>query len=152
MTDLISEAHALIRRAVAGNEEAAKTLIRRLMPVIRARVRRWLGQQRAPLEEEDLVQEVWLRLIEGGGRRLLAYDPSRGTTLEGYAGMIAEREIGKLAQKARAKKRRGALVQVEADHAEIPADHPTPETEIEARELAARLGRHLDSQLPAKGQ
>jgi RNA polymerase sigma factor (sigma-70 family) len=150
-----SEPHALIRRALAGDEDAATLLIRRLMPVIRARVRRWLGrdgERLAPHDGEDLVQEIWLRLIDDGGRRLLAYDPNRGATLEGYAGMIAEREISKLSQKVRAKKRGGVLVPVQPEHAEVPGDLPTPEDEAAANDLAARLGNHLDSQLSARGQ
>lgn len=150
-----SDEHALIRRAMAGQGSAVAVLVRRLMPVIRARVRRSLmrqGKRLGPHDGDDLVQEIWLRLIDDSGRRLLAYDPSRGATLEGYTGLIAEREIGNLRQKAGAKRRGGNLVAVTSDDAKIPSAGASPEQQVEAQDLAARLGEYLEGELPARGR
>lgn len=150
-----SEEHALIRRAIAGQEAAVAVLVRRLMPVIRARVRRSLarqGRQVGPHDGDDLVQEIWLRLIDDGGRRLLAYDPSRGATLEGYTGLITEREISNLRQKAGAKRRGGDLVAVPNQAVRLASDGASPEEQVAAHDLAARLGEYLEGELPARGR
>lgn len=147
--------HVLVRRAVAGDEDAEDELIERLMPIVRARVRRFLarsGRKLGPDQGDDLVQDIWLRLIEDGGRRLLAYDPSRAVSLESFAGMITEREIGNLRQKAGARKRGSHLMALAPLDEGAPSGEASPEAEAEARELAARLGEHLGRELPVRGQ
>jgi RNA polymerase sigma factor (sigma-70 family) len=151
---MAGEDHALIRRAIAGEDQAVDLLILRLMPVIRARVRRALaksGMRLGPSDGDDLVQEMWLRLIDDGGRRLLEYDAERGASLEGYVGMISERELGNLSRAVATKKRGGHLVAVEAQE-DLVADVPNPAETAEAENLAARLGEHLDRALPPRGR
>ena len=148
-----SDDHALVRRAIAGVASAVEILIRRLMPVVRARVRRALGRGGArlgPAEGDDLVQEIWLKLIDRSGAQLLEYDPARGASLEGYVGMIAEREAGNFLRRSSAQKRGGHLVTVEPG-AELPSSAPSPEESASASDLAARLGEHLEKELPARG-
>jgi RNA polymerase sigma factor (sigma-70 family) len=148
---------ALVKRAAGGNTAAMKILVRRLMPVIQAHARRGLmrswGRKLGPHEGQDFVQEIWLALIKDGGRQLLAYDPERGASLEGYVGMIAEREIGNRLQHERAEKRGGRLKAVgEEEAAEVPAELPDPTDRLTARELASRLGAHVSTTLPERGQ
>ena len=76
----------LVRRALAGQQDAVATLVARLMPVIRARVRRALatgGRQLRAMDGDDLTQEVWLLLIAHSGRQLLVWAPERGMTATG---------------------------------------------------------------------
>ena len=151
---LPSDDRQLVSRAMAGRSADADELIRRLMPVIHARIRRW--QRRAgrssAFDTEDLVQEIWLKLIDAGGRRLLAYDPSLGASLEGYVGLLTERELGKIVRASNAQKRRAALESFSFKERELAADDPTPEAEAAARDLAARLSDHLELHLPARGK
>ncbi len=145
---------SLIRSALAGRSGATRTLIRRLMPVIRAQA--WAARRRRGLPFEgidDDVQEVWLELFEAGGRRLLAYDPQRGATLEGYVGILAERALGGLRRKAAALKRGGDLKPVDAAVLDrLPAEHANPEQTVAARVSGEGLLNHLDAQLPERGR
>lgn len=143
----------LIERACRREPEATRTLIRRLLPVIHARVRRAQVHSRelAQRDERDLVQDVWLALFAQDGRQLRQWDPDRGATLEGYVGMVVERELSNGARSARAQKRQGRLVPLElAQHASERG--PTPETRALTRDTALRLADHLEENLPAKGQ
>lgn len=149
------EAATLVPRALAGDSEAVETLVDRLMPVVRARVRRALakrGRSLGPNDGDDLVQEIWLVLIAHEGRQLLAFDPERGMTLEGYVGLVAEREVGNLIDRERAKKRGGHLRAVELDEAESAAMAASPEEGAIAANLAAKLGEHIQNAMPARGQ
>jgi len=148
------EDHRLVRRALEGEAEAAAALIRRLMPVIRSRTRVMLsrdGRKLGASEGDDLVQEVWLKLVEDDGRRLRAFDAERGASLEGYVGLLAQSEIRQLLRMRAAKKRGGHLVAIEAAE-ELRADIASPEEATLAGQLARRLGEHLDTELPARGR
>lgn len=144
---------ALVTRALEGERAAAEALVRRLMPVVQARVRR--ARRRAGAvggrDAEDLCQEVWAALLAEGGRRLLAFDPAKGATLEGFVGVLAEREVVSLARHGAAKKRGGHLFAVEVDDG-VATEAPSPEQVVESKDLAARLGAHLDEALPERGQ
>lgn len=140
----------LIERAIAGDPAAVEILVKRLMQVIQARVRRQcLRARRGAEDTEDLVQEIWLKLLAEGGSRLLAFDPARNTSLEGYVGVIAEHEASNLLRLRTAKKRGGHLVAIQGE--DLPAQSAGPEENVEAGELAARLGEHLEQELPARG-
>lgn len=146
----------LVRRALAGQQDAVATLVARLMPVIRARVRRALasgGRQLRAMDGDDLTQEVWLLLIAHGGRQLLAWEPERGMTLEGYVGMVTEREIHNQRGRAAAKKRGGHLLAADPEAvAHLASPQASPEAQVTTVDLAARLGAYLEQELPARGQ
>lgn len=140
----------LIERALAGEPEAVEVLVKRLMQVIHARVRRQCLRARQGTEDlDDLVQEIWLKLLADGGARLSAFDPARSASLEGYVGVIAEHEASNLLRLRTAKKRGGHLTAIQGD--DLPAQSPGPEESVEAGELAARLGEHLEQALPPRG-
>ncbi len=91
----------LVTRALAGEATAMRALIDRLLPVIQTRVglalMRRRGQARGRdlrAEVEDLSQEVFLALLEREGRVLRGWQPERGLSLNGFVGLVAEREAG----------------------------------------------------------
>lgn len=143
----------LIERAFGGEPQARSLLVDRLMPVIQARVRRRIGGLRPAVDVEDAVQEIWLRLVDHRGAMLRKYDPTRGASFEGYVGMVAERELGNYLEKARSQKRGGHLTAVESAEVEArPVSSPNPEEQAASREQLGRLARHLEAELPPKGQ
>lgn len=142
---------ALIAAASRRERAALRTLTQRLLPVVRARVRR-LQSKRADLralDTADLVQQVFVVLLDDDARQLRQWDPARGATLEGYVGMVSEREVGNLGQRAQNRDRHESTTDVQAD---APLEQPSPETQIIARQAANKLGEYLDGQLPPKGQ
>src|SRR5688500_15721273 len=86
-----SDDRDLVARALTGDEAAERSLVKRVAPAIRARVLCVTRGRPGPggTEVEDLIHEVWCRLLENNGRRLRAWDPARGKTLEGYVSLIA---------------------------------------------------------------
>lgn len=146
----------LLRRALTGHKASQRMLIRRLMPVICAHVRRALarraGRMSAAEDGHDVVQEIWLVLMRDDGAQLRSFDP-RKASLEWYVGLIADREVGNRLQKARALKRGGDQRPVDLDDARhVAAAGPTPEEASMQRDLAGRLSTHLLDALPPKGQ
>lgn len=126
------------------------------MPVVRARVSRCCLGRRS--EVDDLAQEVWLALLADGGGKLRAYDPDRGATLEGFVGVVAEREARQRLRMGMAKKRGGGAAHVSVTPGETAttpalADHrPNPEEQLTSQDLAERLGAYLEAKLPLRGQ
>lgn len=140
-----------VTRFIRGDRSAARSMLRRLTPVIQARVRSTLRRRSSSLSPDDVVQEVWLSLMQDDKRLLRRYDPSRGSSLEGYVGGIADRVAGDAVRRSRAGKRdvartvSGLPIQVE-DRA-APIDRPVLD-----RDLIERLFAHLEESLPRKGR
>lgn len=88
----------LIRRAVVKRDQGSiRTLAQTLMPIVHTRVGYVLLRRAASAhgrnhrqEVEDMVQEVFEMLLADDGRRLLAWDPERGSAAT-FFGLIAER-------------------------------------------------------------
>ncbi len=85
-----------IAGALAGEEDALNRLVEHLTPVIQSRVASVLlrgSTARGGLrpQVEDLVQEVFIALFDKGGATLRNWDPARGTSLEGFVAVVAER-------------------------------------------------------------
>lgn len=146
----------LVEEALASGGAAWVQLVRRLLPILHARTRRWLwrfGAASGSTEVEDVAQQVWLKLLEADGRALRAYDPDRGMSLEGYVGLFAEREAGNLVAMSRAQKRGGGRVELLQDSARHQGDAtPNPEHHASERDTLRALLSHLDGELPPKGQ
>ncbi len=87
-------------------------------------------------------------------RVLGAYDPTRGASLEGYVGMIAERELGNIRQKELdAQKRKTNTLAIAVDRIdEVARSTDSPEENLEGRRLSEQLGVYLEAQLPPKGR
>jgi RNA polymerase sigma-70 factor (ECF subfamily) len=145
---------ALLAQVVRGQPAAVRVVARRLLPVIQARVRRAL-RRLTPAhlgDADDVVQKIWLVLLKDGGRQLLAYDPTRGVSLEAYVGMISEREVRNHIQHEAASSRRPPAGHASLDEAgEVAASRPDPEAEVVSADLAARLDAHLALALGPKG-
>lgn len=87
----------LIKETLAGDRAAARVLVAELYPVVKARVAGVLWRMRRSAdrnvqqEVEDMTQDVFRALFEGGARMLRAWDPARGLALPGFVGMLGER-------------------------------------------------------------
>lgn len=140
----------LLRAAIDGDRAAIECLVGRVSPIIQARVARLLlgrGAARARdlrTQVEDLTQEVLLSLFDHGSRALLAWDPSRGLSLENWVGLIAQRQVISLL-------RVGATNPFTEDATEDEAlvelvaagDDPGVEQRLAAREAATLVLDHL---------
>lgn len=139
-----------LREALSARGPARGELVRRLLPVVRARVRRRVGPG---VEIDDFVQEVWLSLFDKGGKRLLAYEPSRGASLEGYVGHLAERQVLQILRARSALKRGGHLraVELSGEGEGSPATR-SPAEQVDTADLVDKLGQHLGQSLPERGR
>jgi RNA polymerase sigma factor (sigma-70 family) len=152
------EALDLIRQARSGQTAAVRILVERLMPVVQARVQRRVmrmpGSKIGHYDRDDLVQEIWLALVKDELRVLSAYDPARGATLEGYVGMIAEREIGNIRQRElEAEKRKTNQLSVVVEQIDqVARSFDSPEANLEGRRMSEQLGVYLEQNLPPKGR
>lgn len=145
----------LVHRALRGHGGAVRQLVERLMPVIRAQIGYTLARQpgrRTQGDRDDYAQEVWVALWADDGRRLKAYDRTRGASFEGYVGLIAERELLGLLRKESAQKRGGDLRQVNPELLGNAVDGgASPERAAMARDEAQALLSHLKTRLPERG-
>lgn len=85
----------LIEQALSGDREAAKVLVKGMVPVIQVRVARVLAKHHvrswgdARQDLLELTQDVLLKLFEDAGKDLRTWDPAVGP-LASYVGAIAE--------------------------------------------------------------
>ena len=152
-TERADDTAALIDRALGGDADSAARLVERLLPVIAARARRarYRFASLRAVEERDLVNDVWLILLAQDGQKLRAWRPEGGATLEGFVGMIAEREMWSLNEKQTTKKRGLRALNLD-DVAEVPQSAPNPEVAAVNKDTVARLQKHLEANLSKKGQ
>lgn len=147
---------ALIEKALAGRGGALRTLTRRVLPVVRARVSAYLRRRGGSLgtqDTDDLMQEIWLTLFERDGHLLRGYDATRGKSLEGYIGMVCRRELWRRNRTLQAERRGGGVEHAPLDAAHGKADHvPDPEAVTMSRDLMAGLNTYLNTQLPERGR
>lgn len=142
---------ALVARALDRGGRLLRGLVERLMPVVRARVRRRLGGW-SPAVREDAVQEVWLALLADDGKALRTFDPDQGRTLEGFVGMVAERQIIDWVRRQQAARRGGGATFTDDRALERRAAiEPDPEHAVLTADLIAAFGRHLEATLPEIG-
>lgn len=103
----MTDAEELVARVLSGERAAVKTLVDRMAPVIWARAMRVVqrGTHRTSEQvrqlSEDLVQEVFAALFQDEGRALRAWAPSRGLSLEGYVGLLAEHQAASILRSGR---------------------------------------------------
>jgi RNA polymerase sigma-70 factor (ECF subfamily) len=147
----------LLEKALGGDRSAQSTLVRRLRPVIASRVRRVLRRTRSTrIDEghvEDVMQQVWVTLFKDDGRQLRGFDPNKGKSLEGWIGMVSEREAGNARDKAQALKRGAGKVEASDVLPDRARDGtPSPETAAVARDQLNRLLGHLDELLNPRGR
>ncbi|MEM1023564.1 MAG: sigma-70 family RNA polymerase sigma factor [Myxococcota bacterium] len=98
---------AVVASALAGERDAMEQLIALVAPYIQIRAARYLASRTTGFgsglraEQDDLVQEVFLRLLVNDGRALRAWRPERGLDLGSFVGLIAQREILNVMRSAR---------------------------------------------------
>lgn len=145
---------ALIEAALGRDRAAALALTERIGPFIRARVlRATRGRPLAGHAPEDVMQEVWCRLLADDGRRLRRYDPARGKTLGGFVNMIAAQVMSNLIEEAGAHKRRPEGGFTDLDHApESTSAAPRPDQLTGDRAALRSMWQHLEATLPPAGR
>jgi DNA-directed RNA polymerase specialized sigma24 family protein len=94
----------LVRRALAGDVRALRSLVDTLTPVVQARVARALlrgsarrGQGRDLRQHvEDFTQEVFVSLFDDDARALRSWDHARGLSLVNFVGLMAEHQVASI--------------------------------------------------------
>jgi RNA polymerase sigma-70 factor (ECF subfamily) len=145
-----------VSREWPGQQHDERLLIDALTKVIKSRVLRavrrrhvYRSQRRAIAQElEELTQEVLLVMFADDARALRAWDPARGLTFPGFAGLIAEREIADILQSNR---RRPWSELSTVDIATLSGDEPACAIDLEAavaaRQHLQQLGQRLQTEL-----
>lgn len=97
-----------IRRAVEGDEEAMRILVSVLRPVVQAEVAWTLHRYRpadrrydVAQEVADLVQEVFISLLEKDGHALRAWDPARGRNLTSFVKLLTRHQVASILRSGR---------------------------------------------------
>jgi DNA-directed RNA polymerase specialized sigma24 family protein len=92
---------ALVRRCLAGDEDAWTDLYRRYHASLLRHVERllWPGPDRADRAEEVLAR-LWYALVRGRGAPLHRFDPARGP-LGGLLAAVARQQLYRLCRSAR---------------------------------------------------
>jgi RNA polymerase sigma-70 factor (ECF subfamily) len=149
-----STTHLLIDRALAGERKAFDALAQKLLPPMRATIRFLLGRRRGrlgPYDGDDLVQEIWLLLWRDDGRRLKAYDPSRGASLETYVSLVTRTAATNLLAREQAERRGKGKVHTDIADAHALSGTDDPEEHVLTADLRRRLWAHLQDALGPRG-
>jgi len=148
----------LLRRAVVERDPAAvRTSVRLLTPIVQAAVVRVLFRRRAGArgrdvrqEVDDLLQDVFAKLLDDGGRRLLDWAPERGSAAA-YFAVVARNEVSNILS----SRVRSPWTE-QPTEAESLEGHVTNggalERRLEARRELAELGRRLQEGLNERDQ
>jgi RNA polymerase sigma-70 factor (ECF subfamily) len=148
----------LVEEALLGRRDAVRALIDGLTPVIQARVARVLLRRRTgPLkgrsvqqEVGDLCQEVFVSLFESEGRALRAWRPDGGLSLEGFVGLVAERQVISILRSGRRSPWTDEPIDADAIDA-IAEQGVGPERETASREQLLRLLDRVRETLSPRG-
>jgi RNA polymerase sigma-70 factor (ECF subfamily) len=146
-----------VARAIRGDLEAVSELVEALAPIIRDRVVRTLlvrakarrGRD-VHQEAEDLTQEIWLALFTDRGRALRAWDPEKGLSLEGFVGLVAERQIASILRSGR----RSPWTEDPVAPEDLPVSldpGASPEVRVENREMCVAVLDRLKVRLTVMG-
>lgn len=149
-------ARSLVLRALKGDRAAVRHLIGALTPVVQARVSRALWAHRSQArgrdlrqETADLIQEVFVALFEKDGKALRAWDPDRGSNLQNFVGLIAERQVmSVLRSRRRNPWSEDPTEQQDMDIRPVAAD---AEERVASREQLSTLYARLRGQLTPRG-
>ncbi len=141
----------LIKQAQSGTK-AEKMLMRRLDVILRAPVRvhlrRWPGGKLAGLDADDLVHEIFVKLLERDRAVLRKWNVGRGS-LEQFVSLFARSRIKDLERK---ELRRLQLVPhpVALDKAPEPTDVATPDELVMVQQSALRLRKCIEKAITSK--
>jgi len=147
----------LIERALSGDAAAVRTLVDRLAPVVQKRVacaflRGGSGGGRGIRPEvEDATQEVLLSLFSEHGKALRSWSPERGLSLEGFVGLVAQRQVLSVLR-SRRRSPYTALPRAPEDLDEVrPSSRRSLHRVTEARDALSRLAEGLQRRLSPVG-
>ncbi len=139
--------------ALTGDEDHLNRLVEGLTPVIQSRVASLLlrssiaGGLRQLVE--DLVQEVFMALFDNRAATLRSWDPARGTTLESFVGMVAERRaISHLRSGRKNPWKEEPTLPEELD---VMVSGSASEKLVASRELLGEILRRLEAELSPLG-
>lgn len=143
---------------VLDDERALGDFVRRMTPVVQARVARKLLSFRdrsaagrdVRQEVEDLTQEVFLALFADDARVLKSWRPERGLSLANFVGLVAERLAVSILRSPRRSPWSGDPTLDETLDAFGTA--PSAEREAVSRDTLARLLDRLDEELSPLGR
>jgi RNA polymerase sigma-70 factor (ECF subfamily) len=145
-----------IKRSLAGEPLAVRELVDMLTPPIQGAAMRALlrrrhasGKRDVRQEVADLTQSVFLAPFKDGGRELLQWDPSRGSKLPQFVGLLAQREVASILR----SQRRNPWTEdpTDADDFERDDGASGPEVETESREMLERMAARFKEQLSDRG-
>jgi len=147
-----------LQKALAGDAAAVDALVRRLGPVIQARVARSLLRWRTGSaagrsvrqEVEDQVQEIFVVLFADGGKVLRGWQPERGLSLENFVGLVAERRTASLMASGRRSPWKESPT--ETQELDVPREGPGPERTTAARQELRLLLNRLRAELSPLGR
>jgi RNA polymerase sigma-70 factor (ECF subfamily) len=155
MAEKRREDQELLHRALAGNAGAMNGLVRRLTPVIQARVARGLVRSGRPnirrnLQEEiaDLTQDIYVHLFSNNGQILRSWRPDAGLSLENFVGMVAQRRAISLLRSSR--KNPWTEEPVEDLEDMLPL-RDGPEALVASRQILGRIVEELERELSPLG-
>lgn len=139
-------------RALAREPQACRTLVDRLTPPIQRQVNSALMRRRRGTRQDvrDLVQDIFRILLDADGKILKAWDPSKGASLEGYVGIVAQRKTASILASGR-KSGHAEDARDPIDFDEAQDAGPDPEMGAMSRELLARVLDELRAGLSDKG-
>jgi RNA polymerase sigma-70 factor (ECF subfamily) len=149
----------LVAAALAREEAAVAELVRRLTPVIQARVARVVlargagaGPAGIHAQVEDLTQEVFLTLFAEHARVLASWQPERGLSLENFVGLVARRRALSILRSGRGAGWRGdPALDGQREAADDAAPAPGPEARTVSRQELSRLLARLRQELSPLG-
>ena len=146
----------LVRRVRAGEGAAREAFLLRVTETVRIRVGRVLSRAsrrrvRADLRRSqllDLMQDVFVVLLDREAKVLAAWEPARGLSLEGFVGLVAER--GALAF-LRSGRRSAWAEDPSDDLIDELVEDGSPELRTAAKEQLKLLFEYLSERLSPQG-
>lgn len=141
----------LVQRLLQGDMAARKDVILRLEPVVRKRVARVLERQGSAgaYDASDLLQDVLILLLEKQDRILGLWDPTRGLSLEGFIGLVAQRTAATILRSGR--KTGWAEQATEGARLVGQADLATPELHLAQMEQLQLIMQRVRARLSPRG-
>jgi RNA polymerase sigma-70 factor (ECF subfamily) len=144
----------LVEAAVAGDRRAVEALVRRLTPIVQARITRLLlGRTREARDlrrdVEDHTQDLLTQLFTDRGRLLRDWRSEGGLSLDNFVGLVAERRTISTLRSGRRNPWREESASDALPDAGDGA--PGPDREAAGREELGRLLEGLEAKLSPLG-
>jgi RNA polymerase sigma factor (sigma-70 family) len=143
-------------RALDGDQQAMRALVRRMLPAVQTEVgysllRDARTESRDPRQEiRDFVQEVLVSLLAQRGKVLRSWDPARGRSFESFVRLVARRRVAAILRSARHSPWADESVPGDELDDEVAAELTLAE-QVEARDTLAQLLDSLERRLDERG-